>query len=172
MNDCLKWTKPAITVLALVAMSQLASAQSGDAMAKPMSKETTYTGCLEAGSSGGFTLTHVAAETGTHKDAMGKDAMKKDTMGKDSMAKDSMSKDSMAKDSMGNDSMGKGTMGKDAMGKDAMAPTTLTIVGRGVDLSQHVGHKVSVTGRDDAMGKNVSTFAVSSITMVASSCGI
>lgn len=68
-------------------------------MAKPMGKDKTYTGCVEAGASAGsFTLTHAMADMGMRKDGMGKDAMKKDTMGKDEMAPTTMAISSTAVD--------------------------------------------------------------------------
>src|SRR5882672_8376087 len=75
-------------------------------------------------------------------------------------------------------------MAKDAMEKDTMA-TTLTLTSASVDLSKHLGHKVSVTGpaahgKMDAMGKDTmakdgmakdaSAFTVKSLKMVAASC--
>ena len=137
-------------------MSQMSQMSKMDKMDKMEMKDTTYTGCVEAGSEpGSFTLTHLAAE-----DHMGNDAMKKDTMGNDTMKKD--------------------TMPKDSMGKDAMAPMVLSVTGSSVDLGKHLGHKVSVTGspahgKMDAMGKDtmakgVSAFTVKSLRMVAASC--
>ena len=82
------------------------------------------------------------------------------------------------------DHMAKDAMKKDTMGKDTMA-TTLTLSSTSVDLSKHVGHKVSVTGsaahgKMDAMGKDTmakdgmakdgSTLTVRSLKMVAASC--
>jgi hypothetical protein len=136
-------------VIAIVAMSMGIRAQSGGTMAKDdkMGKmdgpTKTYTGCVEAGSeAGAFTLTHVMAA-----DHMGKGAMQKDTMKNDAM-------------------------GKDAMAHDTTMPTTLTLTGKSVDLSKHVGHKVTVTGSagQDAMEKGMSAFTVKSLKMVASSC--
>ena len=92
--------------------------------------------------------------------------------------------DHMAKDAMKKDTMKKDTMKNDAMGKDTMA-TTLTLTSASVDLSKHLGHKVSVTGsaahgKMDAMGKDTmakdgmakdaSAFTVKSLKMVAASC--
>lgn len=147
------WTKPAITILALAAMSHVTHAQAGgDRMAKPMGKDKTYTGCIDAGpSAGSFTLTHAMADKG-----MSKDAMSKDGMGKDAMK-------------------------KDTMGKDAMAPTSLAISSTAVDLSKHVGHKVAVTGgmdmaKPDAMARpsemdtKMPAFSVKSIKMIAATC--
>ncbi|MEO7156428.1 MAG: hypothetical protein ABI039_02630 [Vicinamibacterales bacterium] len=83
-------------------------------------------------------------------------------MGKD-MDKDAMKKDSMKKD----------TMGKDAMGM------SMGLMSKTVDLSKHVGHKVTVTGMDDkmamgkdAMGKEMHGFSVTAVTMVAATCGM
>jgi pentapeptide MXKDX repeat protein len=153
----MKWMISSAVIVA-VALSVGVRAQSGGAMAKDgkMDKmETptkTYTGCLAAGAeTGTFTLTHVMADDHMGKDAMKKDAMKSDTMSKDAMKKDSMSKDNMAHD------------------------TSMTISSKSVDLSKHIGHKVTVTsssGPDkmDAMGKNMSAFTVKSLKMVSASC--
>jgi len=148
------WITPAVTILAVAAMSHVAGAQ--DKMAKPtgMAKEKTYTGCIAAGEMAGtYTLTNAMAEM-----AMGGDAMKKDTMGKDSMAK------------------------------------PMAIESKSIDLSKHVGHKVSVTGPDsamamgkdtmgkdtmgkdtmgkDTMGKGMAAWSVTSLKMVAATCGM
>ena len=76
--------------------------------------------------------------------------------------------------------MGKDAMKKDAMGKDKMSPATLAIASKTVDLSRHVGHKVSVTGAEagtgmsmakpDSMGKSTPAFSVTSLTMIATTC--
>lgn len=74
--------------------------------------------------------------------------------------------------------MGKDMMKKDTMGKDAMAKP-MAIESRSVDLSKHVGHKVSVTGPDnamgmsmkgDTMGKPMAAWSVTSIKMIAATC--
>lgn len=147
------WMTPAITILAIAAMSHVAGAQ--DKMAKPMgmAKEKTYTGCIAAGEMAGtYTLTNAMAEM-----AMGGDAMKKETMGKDSMAKPAMAK-------------------------------PMAIESKSIDLAKHVGHKVSVTGPDamamgkdtmgkdtmgkDAMGKAMPAWSLTSLKMVAATCGM
>src|SRR5260370_20152943 len=117
-GGAMKWIMSSVAVLVAAVLSVGAAAQSngtmgkGDKMNEMEMKDSTYTGCVEAGSEpGSFTLTHLAAE-----DHMGKEAMKKATMAKDSMA------------------------------KDAMAPMALSVTGSSVDLSKHLGHKVSVTG--------------------------
>ncbi|MEP7118367.1 MAG: hypothetical protein ABI880_12340 [Acidobacteriota bacterium] len=162
--------------LATLFYTTAAQAQSGT-MAKPMpmAKEKVYTGCVAAGSmTGSFMLSNAVEEA-----PMG-GAMAKDAMGKDAMAKDGMA--------------------KDAMGKGAMAPHMMAIASTAVDLSKHVGHKVSVTvvetgmakadgmaghdgmakpdtmGKPDAMAKPgamatpAAVMAVSSLRMVASTC--
>jgi pentapeptide MXKDX repeat protein len=88
-------------------------------------------------------------------------------------------------DHMGKDAMKKDTMAKDGMGKDAMASANLTLTGSSVDLSKHVGHKVSVTGSaahgkmdgmgkdamaKDGMTKDAPAFTVKSLKMIAASC--
>jgi hypothetical protein len=64
---------------------------------------------------------------------------------------------------------------KDSMSRDAMAPSTWALARSAVDLSKHLGHKVTVTGspaqgKMDAMGKGVPAFTVTSLKMVAASC--
>ena len=68
--------------------------------------------------------------------------------------------DHMAKDAMK-------TMTKESMSKGAMAPPTLSLTSTSVDLSKHLGHRVSVTGSHD---KATSPFAVTSLKMVAATC--
>ena len=74
--------------------------------------------------------------------------------------------------------MGKDAMKKDTMGKDSMG-TSMALASKTIDLSKHVGHKVTVTGADDktamakdAMGKNLHGFSVTALKMVAASCGM
>lgn len=140
---------PALTILTIAAMSQVGIAQ--DKMAKPMGKDKTYTGCIAAGDvAGSYTLTHVTAEM-----AMGHGEIKKDATG------------------------------KDTMGKDATAHS-MAISSTSVDLAKHVGHKVSVTGPDNGMGmamgkgdtmakdttgKSKADWSVTSLKMVAATCG-
>jgi pentapeptide MXKDX repeat protein len=133
----------------------------GDKMDKMEMMDANYTGCLEAGSAAGtFMLTHVATA-----DHMGKDMMKKGAAAKDTMAKDTMAKDAMAKDGMSHESM---------------APTTLTLTGSSVDLSKHLGHRVSLAGslahekteamQKGMMGKSTPILTVKSLKMVAATC--
>lgn len=67
--------------------------------------------------------------------------------------------------------MAKDKMAKDKMSHDAMEMSTLSISSKQVDLAKHVGHKVTVTGTDDAMGKEAHAFLVKSLKMVAGRCG-
>jgi len=73
-------------------------------------------------------------------------------------AKTSMKKgDSMKKD--------------DAMAHDAMAPVSLALsAAPSVDLSKHVGHKVTVTGTDGDGMNGMTTFKVTSIKKIGASC--
>jgi len=157
----MKWIMSSVAVLVAAVLSVGAAAQDsgtmakGDTMDKMKMKDATYTGCIEAGTAAGTFML-----THVAADAMGKDAMKKDTMKKDTMAKDTMS-------------------------KEAMAPTALALASSSVDLSKHLGHKVSITGSaahgkmdamgkdtmaNDAMMKDASAFTVKSLKMVAASC--
>ena len=81
-------------------------------------------------------------------------AMPADDMDKSSMAKDSMKKDSMSKDSMA---------------KDMMMPA-VELSSKKVDLSKHVGHKVSLKGVSGDMMNGMATFTVDSLKMIAASC--
>src|ERR1700681_2229927 len=157
----MKWMMSSVGALIAAMLSVSVVAQSGGTAAnggkmdQMAMKYTTYTGCVEAGAPSNFMLTHLAAD-----DHMGKDAMKKDTMKKDTMAKDGMS-------------------------KDAMALTMWSLASSSVDLSKHLGHKVTVTGSPargkidamgkdtmgkDAMGKSAPVFTVTALKMVAASC--
>ena len=85
-----------------------------------------------------------------------------------------------AADHMGKDMMKKDAMAKDGMNHESMAPTTLTLTASSVDLSKHLGHKVSIAGslaheKMDAMekgtmGTSTSTFTVRSLKMIAATC--
>jgi hypothetical protein len=112
-------------------------------------KEMTYTGCVDRSASGQFSLTHATAG----------DAMK---MSKDKMAHD-MDKNPMAKEA-------KDPMAKESMAKESMASDMLSLSSPSIDLSKHVGHKVSVKGvGGDAMG-GTPTFTVKTVKMLADSC--
>jgi hypothetical protein len=77
----MKWTISSVAVLVAAVLPMAVVAQSGGTMAKGDKmdkmemKDTTYTGCIEAGSTTGtFTLTHLAADDHMGKDTMGKGA--------------------------------------------------------------------------------------------------
>ena len=163
----MKWNLSGIAILVAAVCSVAVAAQSGatmvkgDTMSKMEMKDTTYTGCIEAGSTdGSFTLTHLSSD-----ERMGKEMMKPGAMKNDGMAKDNMAKDPMT---------------KEHMGLDAMTPTTVNLASVSIDLRKHLGNKVSVTGslayeKMDAMGKGTmskatSTFTIKSLKMVAASC--
>ena len=167
----MKWSMSGVAILVAAVCSVAVAAQSGetkvkgDTMSQMEMKDTTYTGCIEAGSSSDrFTLTHLSGDG-----LMGKE-MKPAAMKNGSMAKDQMAKDTMAKDTMANEQMD----------HDVMTPTTLRLASSSIDLRKYLGHKVSVTGslaheKVDAMGKGTmseatSTFTVKSLKMVAASC--
>lgn len=167
----MKWSMSGVAILVAAVCSVAVAAQSGetkvkgDTMSQMEMKNTTYTGCIEAGSSSDrFTLTHLSGDGLRGKE------MKPAAMKNGSMAKDQMAKDTMAKDTMANE----------RMDHDVMTPTTLRLASSSIDLRKYLGHKVSVTGslaheKVDAMGKGTmskatSTFTVTSVKMVAASC--
>jgi hypothetical protein len=72
-------------------------------------------------------------------------------------------------------SMPDGTKAGDRMTHDTMAMATLPLTAKLIDLSKHVGRKVSVTGSSassgkDAMSKDESTLTVKTLKVVAASC--
>jgi hypothetical protein len=79
----------------------------------------------------------------------------------------------MAEMAMGGDAMKKDTMGKDSMSKPGM-DKPMMIESKTIDLAKHLGHKVSVTGPDSAMGmgKAMTAWSVTSLKMVAATCGM
>ena len=153
----MKWM---ISILAAAFMTTWAgvAAQSGssmnqdkkmDGMAKMGGMDVTYTGCLEAAGAGKFTLAHAVAVTG----GMGTNTMKEPST--------------------------KNEMAMDTMKKDSMMSSTLTLSSTAVDLSKHLGQKVSVTGSlapqmtsmdKGAMAKEPAAFTVKSLKTVSGSC--
>ena len=87
-----------------------------DGVAKMGRIDATYTGCIEATGVGKFTLAHAVAAT----EAAGANSMKEPSTKKE--------------------------MAMDTMKEDSMMSTTLTLSSTAVDLSKHIGQKVSVTG--------------------------
>jgi hypothetical protein len=114
-----------------------------------MAMEKAYSGCVERSQTGSYTLTHSAiakAKTSTEK----ADAMKK-------------SGQMMKSDSM---------MKSDAMAQHGMASVSLALsaAGQGIDLSKHVGHKVTVTGTEGDSMNGMAAFKVKSLKMIGTSC--
>lgn len=117
--------------------------------------DVTYMGCLEATESGTYRLTHAVAEG----DGMAGHSMKQE---------EPMKKDGMA-----------GEMKKSETMSDSLALTS-----EAVNLSKHVGRRVSVTGSParkmdmmakdgmakDGMAKGSPAFSVKSMTVIARSC--
>jgi hypothetical protein len=153
----MKWM---MSILAAAAMTTWmgVAAQSGTAMSQDKKMdgdaqmggmEATYTGCVEAAGAGKFTLAHAVAAS----DAMGANSMKEPSTKKE--------------------------MAVDTMKKDSMMSTTLTLSSTAVDLSKHVGQKVSVTGSaapkmtpmdKGTMAKEPAAFTVKSLRTVSRSC--
>jgi ABC-type iron transport system FetAB permease component len=154
----MKWMMSILTAAFMTTGAGVA-AQSGssmnqdkkmDGMAKMAGMDATYTGCIEAAGSGKFTLAHAVAATG-----------------------------GMAADSMKEPSMKKNEMATATMKKDTMMSSTLTLSSTTVDLSKHVGQKVSVTGSlaptmtsmdKGATAKEPAGFTVNSLNRVSGSC--
>jgi len=72
-------------------------------------------------------------------------------------------------------SMPDGKKAGDRMMHDTMAMATLPLTAKSIDLSKHVGRKVSVTGSSassgkDTMGRDESTLTVKTLKVVAASC--
>lgn len=127
-------------VLAFAASAVMAAA----GQSKAMAPVKTMVGCIEKSESGSLTLTH----------AMPADHMEKSSTAKGGMAKDSMKNDSTSKDSMA---------------KETMLPA-MELSSKKVDLSKHIGHKVSLKGVAGDMTNGMATFSVDSVKMIAASC--
>jgi len=162
----------AMLIVAQAAVAQDRMAQ--DKMAKPMDmKEMSHTGCLAAGSmSGSYKLSNV------------------EMMGKGHTMMDGAAAHEGARPAGGTYPTGgtrptegvrptEGAMSKDGamahdMKKDGMME--MTVMSKTVDLSKHVGHRVTLTGMadkamtKDSMGKETHTFTVSSLKMVSATC--
>lgn len=138
------------TGVAAEPVSSMSQDKETDGTAKMGGMDATYTGCIEAAGAGKFTLAHAAvAPTGD----MGANSRKEPST--------------------------KNGMAMDTMKKDSMMSTTLTLSSTVVDLSKHVGQKVSVTGSmapkmapmdKGTMAKESAAFSVKSLTTVSGSC--
>jgi hypothetical protein len=154
----MKWTMSILAAAFMTAWAGVAAQPSSsmnqdkqmDGMAKMGGMDVTYTGCVDAAGAGKFTLAHAVAATGQ-----------------------------MAADSMKEPPMKKNEMATDTMKKENMMSTTLTLSSTAVDLSKHVGQKVSVTGSPapkmapmdkGAMANEPAAFTVKSLRTVSGSC--
>jgi pentapeptide MXKDX repeat protein len=157
-----------MTGLLMACLSAAVAAQSAGTMDKgkasgsmhKMTDETTYTGCLEKGSAARtFVLTHASRADAMQHDSMKSESTKTPSMKDDAMKDDAMKKDAMAKETMNHD----------------MMTSTVSLASSAVNLNKHVGHKVTVSGSADAMGKDATgmmspTLTVKTLKMVAKSC--
>lgn len=117
-----------------------------------MTNEKTYTGCIEAGRMGGtFTLAHAMLQPAGGEAMQGKADMKAGGMSNDTAG-------SMASTKRGGKSKGGASL-------------TLSLSSTMIDVSKHVGHKVTVTGTDGAMGSTTHVFTVTTLKMLAARCG-
>jgi hypothetical protein len=161
-----------MTGMLMACLSAVVAAQSAGTMDKgkasgsmhKMTDETTYTGCLEKGSAARtFVLTHA-----NRADSMQHDSMKNEATKTASMRDGAMQNAAMKDDAMKKDAMAKETT------TDMMTPT-VNLASSAVDLNKHVGHKVTVSGSADLMGKDASgmtspTLTVKTLKTVAKSC--
>jgi hypothetical protein len=152
--------KGMISILAAAVMTTWmgVAAQSGSPMSQDKKMDgiatmgvmdATYTGCIEAAGAGKYTLAHAVEVT----EAMGASSMKEPSTKKE--------------------------MAMDTMKKDSMMSTTVTLSSTAVDLSKHVGQKVSVTGSaapkmapmdKGTMAKEPAAFTVKLLRTVSGSC--
>ena len=151
------------TAFVVVAVSAVASAQSGKEMSEPKkgsNMNMTYTGCVEAVNHGGsFLLTHVG---GDHQSGPAVKRMPT-MMNHDAMMKTDSETAKKDDPSASNEMHG-----------DHMMPSAVVLTGRS-DLKKHVGQKVTVSGSlshgmSETMSSDRSTLAVASLKVVAKSC--
>ena len=151
----MRWNDSIVAILTAAVLSVGVGAQTGGTMAKDKMaskmdmKDTTYTGCIEAGSAAGmFTLTHVVED---HKG--------------DGMMKDSKDKAAMSAEHMEHDAM-----------TPTMLSLTGTAVdlrkhlGHKVAVTGSVSHGAMPATEKDTMKPATTTFSVKSLKMIATSC--
>lgn len=150
----MNWNGSSVAIVAAAVLSVGAAAQSGGTMAndkmagKMDMKDTTYTGCIEAGSAGTFTLTHVM------EDHMGK-GMMKDSKDKGAMPADHMEHDGMAPTML------------------SLTGTTADLrkhLGHKVAVTGSVSHGETGSMAKEAMNAAPMSFTVKSLKMIAASC--
>lgn len=151
------------TAFVVVAISAVASAQSGKEMSEPKMGSTmnmAYTGCVEAVNHGGsFLLTHVGEDHQSGPSVKRTPTM----MDHEAMMKTDSEMAKKDEPSASNEMHG-----------DHMMPSAVVLTGRS-DLKKHVGQKVTVTGSlshgmSETMSSNRDTLAVASLKVVAKSC--
>jgi len=145
--------KPAIVcacvALALAAVVEAQDKKMATGTTGSMAVEKAYSGCVESRRAGTYTLTHsmIADAKGSMKTASSMKA---------------------TGPTMKSDASRKG----DAMAHDAMTPGSLVLsaAAPGLDLHQHVGHRVTVTGTDGDSMNGMATFNVRSVEATGGSC--
>jgi hypothetical protein len=154
----MKWMMSILAAVLVTAWVAIAAQSGGsmnqdknmDGQAKMGGMEVTYTGCIEAAGAGKFALAHAVEAT--------------DRMAAKSMKEPSTKKNEMATDTMKNDNM---------------MSTTLALSSTAIDLSKHLGQKVSVTGSlapqmtsvgKGTMAKEPAAFTAKSLKAVSGSC--
>jgi hypothetical protein len=146
--------KGIVGVCVAVTFTAIVTAQDHQMAMKSVDDATmqkAYSGCVETGQTGSYTLTHAtAADVKTSKAMEHGDSMKS--------ADPMKTTGDMKKD--------------DAMADNGMASMSLALhaAARRVDLSKHVGHKVTVTGTDGDRMDGVTTFNVTTLKMISASC--
>jgi hypothetical protein len=151
----MKWNGSSVAMVVAAVFSVGIGAQTGGTMAKDDMtgkmdmKDTTYTGCIEAGSAvGTFTLTHVV------EDHMGK-GMMKDSKNESAMPAEHMEHDAMAP-----------TMLK----LTGEAVDLRKHVGHKVTVTGSASHDTMQAMQKDAMNAAAMSFNVKKLKMIAASC--
>jgi len=151
----MRWNDSSVAILTAAVLSVGVGAQTGGTMAKDKMagkmdmKDTTYTGCIEAGSAAGmFTLTHVVED---HKG----DGMMKDSKDKAAMSVEHMEHDAMAPTML------------------SLTGTTVDLhkhLGHKVAVTGSASHGAMQAMEKDTMNGAPTTFSVKSLKMIAASC--
>ena len=151
----MKWNASSVAMVVAAVFSVGIGAQTGGTMAKDDMtgkmdmKDTTYTGCIEAGSAAGvFTLTHVV------EDHMGK-GMMKDSKDKSAMPAEHMDHDAMAP-----------TM----LSLTGTAVDLRKHVGHKVTVTGSASHDTMQAMEKNAMNAAGMGFNVKKLKMIAASC--
>jgi hypothetical protein len=154
----MKWNGSSAAIVVAAVLSVGIGAQTGNTMAKGKMadmndmkdpKDTTYTGCVEAGAAAGlFTLTHVG------EDQMGQEMMK-DSKDRGAMSGGQMEHDSVAPTML------------------SLIGTRVNLqkhLGHKVSVSGSISHDAMRSMEKDSMKASPSVFTVKSLKMIAASC--